>query len=117
MTGLQEFPQRRSTLMPGGERELSVQVQAGPGQVDYVPDPARWRILLVLLAAIFMSLISVSIVNVALPAIQGGLGASESELQWVLSGYALTFGVVLVAAGRAGDVMGRGGIFLVGVLL
>lgn len=85
--------------------------------MDDVPDPARWRILLVLLAAIFMSLISVSIVNVALPAIQEGVRATESDLQWVLSGYALTFGVVLVAAGRAGDVMGRGGIFLVGVLI
>ncbi|QDO89621.1 MFS transporter [Ornithinimicrobium ciconiae] len=96
--------------------EQSVRAQGDSGQVDYVPDPARWRILLVLLAAIFMSLISVSIVNVALPAIQGGVGATDSQLQWVLSGYALTFGVVLVAAGRAGDVMGRGGIFLVGVL-
>jgi EmrB/QacA subfamily drug resistance transporter len=75
----------------------------------------RWRILVVLLAAISMSLISVSIVNVALPAIQEGLGASQSDLQWVLSGYALTFGVVLVAAGRAGDIMGRGGIFIIGV--
>src|SRR5690606_27309467 len=55
------------------------------------------------------------IVNVALPAIQRDLGASQSDLQWVLSGYALTFGIILVAAGRAGDVMGRGGLFLVGV--
>ncbi len=62
-----------------------------------------------------MSLIGVSIVNVALPSIQLGLGADQSDLQWVLSGYALTFGVILVAAGRAGDIMGRGGIFLVGV--
>src|SRR5690606_902012 len=37
------------------------------------------------------------------------------DLQWILSGYALTFGVILVAAGRAGDIMGRGGIFLLGV--
>lgn len=75
----------------------------------------RWRILAVLLGVIFMSLISVSIVNVALPSIQRGLGADQSDLQWVLSGYALTFGVILVAAGRAGDIMGRGGIFLVGL--
>ncbi len=68
-----------------------------------------------LLVTIFMTLIGVSIVNVALPSIRQGLGASESDLQWVLSGYALTFGVVLVAAGRAGDIMGRGGLFLVGV--
>lgn len=75
----------------------------------------RWRILAVLLGVIFMTLIGVSIVNVALPSIQRGLGAEQSDLQWVLSGYALTFGVILVAAGRAGDIMGRGGIFLVGV--
>ena len=75
----------------------------------------RWRILVVLLAVIFMSLIGVSIVNVALPSIQIGLDADDSDLQWVLSGYALTFGVILVAAGRAGDLIGRGGIFLVGV--
>ncbi len=80
-----------------------------------VADADRWRILAVLLGVIFMSLIGVSIVNVALPSIQQGLGADESDLQWVLSGYALTFGVILVAAGRAGDIMGRGGIFLVGV--
>nr|WP_299380424.1 MFS transporter [uncultured Halomonas sp.] len=78
-------------------------------------DSTRWRILAVLLAAIAMSLINVSIVNVALPSIQEGLGASQSDLQWVLSGYALTFGVVLVAAGRAGDLLGRGGIFIIGV--
>lgn len=78
-------------------------------------DADRWRILAVLLGVIFMSLLGVSIVNVALPSIQQGLGADQSDLQWVLSGYALTFGVILVAAGRAGDIVGRGGIFLVGV--
>lgn len=81
------------------------------------PDPGRWRILAVLLTTIFMSLIGVSIVNVALPSIHTALDATQSDLQWVLSGYALTFGVVLVAAGRAGDLMGRGGLFLVGVAL
>lgn len=81
------------------------------------PDPTRWRILSVLLVAIFMSLIGVSIVNVALPSIQHGLGASQSDLQWVLSGYALTFGIVLVTAGRGGDLMGRGGFFIIGVAI
>ncbi|HLS14857.1 MAG TPA: MFS transporter [Beutenbergiaceae bacterium] len=84
---------------------------------DETPDPARWRILAVLLVAIFMSLVGVSIINVVLPSIQAGLGASESDLQWVLSGYALTFGVVLVAAGRAGDVLGRKPLFIIGVAL
>lgn len=94
-----------------------MQAENEPNRSAETPDPARWRILLVVLGAIFMSLISVSIVNVALPSMQVGLGASQSDLQWVLSGYALTFGVVLVAAGRAGDVMGRGGIFLVGMAI
>ncbi|MDF1606827.1 MFS transporter [Hoeflea sp. YIM 152468] len=84
-------------------------------QTDPTTDPVRWRILFVLLVTIFMTLIGVSIVNVALPSIRQGLGASDSDLQWVLSGYALTFGVVLVGAGRAGDIMGRGGLFLIGV--
>ncbi len=82
-----------------------------------ITDAVRWRILAVLLVAIFMTLIGVSIVNVALPSIQHALDASHSDIQWVLSGYALTFGVVLVSAGRAGDIMGRGGIFLLGTLI
>lgn len=82
---------------------------------DPTVDRVRWRILAVLLIVIFMSLVGVSIVNVALPTIQSSLQASQSDVQWVLSGYALTFGVVLVAAGRAGDIMGRGWIFIIGV--
>jgi EmrB/QacA subfamily drug resistance transporter len=86
-------------------------------QADPTTDPVRWRILAVLLVTIFMTLVGVSIVNVALPSIRVGLDASEADLQWVLSGYALTFGVILVAAGRAGDIMGRGGLFLIGVAI
>lgn len=95
----------------------SPQTRLSPQDPDYTADPVRWRILTVLLTVIFMSLVSVSIVNVALPSIQRDLGASDSAMQWVLSGYALTFGVVLVAAGRAGDIMGRGGFFLIGVVV
>lgn len=81
------------------------------------PGPDRWRVLAVLLVAVFMSLVGVSIVNVGLPSIQQGLGASQAQIQWVLSGYALTFGVVLVAAGRAGDIFGRGFLFILGVVI
>lgn len=90
-------------------------VGGGPSSPAYVPDPRRWKVLGVLSMALFMALIDVSIVTVALPSIREGLDASESDLQWVLSGYALTFGVVLVAAGRAGDIYGRGMLFMVGV--
>ncbi|PRB72824.1 MFS transporter [Arthrobacter sp. MYb213] len=86
-----------------------------------LPEPlssaARWRLLGVLLATMFMSLVSVSIVNVVLPSIESTLGATEADMQWVLAGYALTFGVVLVAAGRAGDVLGRGVMFVAGVII
>ncbi|MDO5737600.1 MAG: MFS transporter [Propionibacteriaceae bacterium] len=88
-----------------------------PSAEHYVPDPRRWLILAVLMVALFMSLIDVSIVNVALPSIQLGLDASQSQLQWVLSGYALAFGVGLVAAGRAGDIYGRGALFISGVAI
>ena len=91
---------------------------AAPGRATALPDDrTRWRILAVLLVTIFMSLVNVSTVNVGLPTIQHGLGASQSDLQWVLSGYALTFGVILVAAGRAGDILGRGGFFMIGVIV
>lgn len=92
-------------------------LSASSSAVTGSQDPARWRILMVILAAIFMSLMGVSIVNVALASIQQALHASQSDIQWVLSGYALTFGVVLVSAGRAGDLMGRGGFFMIGVAI
>src|SRR4051794_41340828 len=60
-----------------------------------------------------MVLLDVSIVNVALPSIRDALHASQSELQWVVSGYALTFGRLLVPAGRVGDVRGRRTMFVV----
>lgn len=80
-------------------------------------DPTQRRLLTLTLVPLFMSLLSVSIVNVILPSVQADIGASSSALQWVLSGYALAFGVVLVAAGRAGDVFGRAKLFIAGVVL
>lgn len=77
------------------------------------PDPRRWRALAVTLTAGFMSLLDVSIVNVALPSIQRGLGASTAGVQWVVSGYALAFGLVLVSGGRLGDALGRRRMFLI----
>ncbi|GIM94047.1 MFS transporter [Paractinoplanes toevensis] len=69
----------------------------------------------VALVAGFMTLLDVSIVNVALPSIRADLGLSSSELQWVLSGYALTFGLLLVPAGRFGDARGRRNVFIAGL--
>lgn len=75
------------------------------------------RILTVLLVPVFMTLLAISSINVVLPALQSGIGATDSQLQWVLAGYTLAFGVVLVAAGRAGDVEGRGRLFIAGLVL
>ncbi|WP_183656108.1 MFS transporter [Prauserella isguenensis] len=66
-----------------------------------------------MLTAGFMSLLDVSIVNVALPSIQDALDASVAGTQWIVSGYALTFGLVLVTGGRLGDALGRRRMFLV----
>ncbi|WP_406288392.1 MFS transporter [Embleya sp. NBC_00896] len=87
------------------------------GDGSPLPDPNRWKALAVCLIAGFITLLDVSIVNVALPSIREGLGASESEIQWVLSGYALTFGLVLVPAGRIGDARGRRMMFMTGLAL
>ena len=86
-------------------------------ETTYEPDPQRWKALTVCLTAGFMTLLDVSIVNVALPSIRAGLGASDGELQWIVSGYALSFGLVLVAAGRLGDMRGRRTLFVVGVVV
>ena len=75
-------------------------------------DPRRWRALSVTLTAGFMSLLDVSIVAVALPSMREGLDASPAATQWVVSGYALTFGLALVPAGRLGDAFGRRRMFL-----
>ena len=82
---------------------------------DYVPDPRRWRILGVTLSVGFMSLLDVSIVNVAIPSMREGLDTSAGTIQWVVSGYALAFGLTLVAGGRLGDAYGRRRMMLIGL--
>lgn len=84
---------------------------------DTGPDPRRWKALTVCLVAGFMTLLDISIVNVALPSIRQGLDTPESDLQWVLSGYALTFGLFLIPSGRLGDARGRRRVFMIGLTL
>lgn len=77
----------------------------------------RLKVLFVLLLPLSMSLMAMSAVNVALPTIEVGLGATPGDVQWILSGYALALGVSLIPAGRAGDVLGRGTWFVVGLVI
>jgi len=79
------------------------------------PDPMRWKALAVLSVAYLMVVLDVSIVNVALPSIQEDLGFTTEDLQWVVSGYALTFGGFLLLGGRSGDLLGRRLIFMLGL--
>jgi len=79
------------------------------------PDPRRWAALLTCCSALFMTLLDVSVTNVALPSIGRATMATPSQLQWVISGYTLAFGLVPVLAGRLGDDHGRRLMFQVGV--
>jgi EmrB/QacA subfamily drug resistance transporter len=80
-------------------------------------DPRRWLALAVVGTAFFMTILDVSIVNVALPTIGRKLHFSESNLQWVVTAYALTFGGFLLLGGRAADLLGRRRVFMAGVAL
>lgn len=73
------------------------------------------KLMAALLTPLFMALMAISVVNVALTPIGNSLNAGSSQTQWVVSGYALAFGVPLVAAGRIGDATGRRRMFMIGV--
>jgi EmrB/QacA subfamily drug resistance transporter len=78
----------------------------------------RGRLLLALLCAVaFMDFVDASIVNVALPSIRADLGFSIQSLQWVLSGYLLTYGGFMLLGGRAADLLGRRRILVAGTVL
>src|SRR5436189_1660360 len=77
----------------------------------------RWLALGVIVAAQFMVVLDIAIVNVALPSIKGELDFSQESLQWVISAYAICFGGFLLLGGRLGDLFGRRRVFVVGLLL
>ena len=77
----------------------------------------RWIALAVLVAAQFMVVLDVAIVNVALPSIKTDLHFTQSSLQWVITAYALMFGGVLLLGGRMADLLGRRRLFIAGVIL
>ena len=80
-------------------------------------DRRRWLALAVIVAAQFMVVLDVAIVNVALPSIKNDLGFSQESLQWVITAYAIFFGGVLLLGGRLADLLGRRRLFMVGLLV
>ncbi|MGW4088570.1 MFS transporter [Nocardia sp. NPDC004750] len=78
-------------------------------------DSRRWIAFAVVLAAGFMDLLDVTIVNVAVPSIQADLHAAYSQIEWIVAAYVLAFAAVLITGGRLGDIFGRKRIFLIGM--
>lgn len=92
-----------------------MKIQTGEGPAALSSYPRRWLAAVVMIAAVTMDLIDLTIVNVALPTIRADLGASPSELEWVISAYMLSFAALLIVAGSFGDLLGRKRIFLGGI--
>jgi EmrB/QacA subfamily drug resistance transporter len=79
------------------------------------PDPRRWQALALVCVAMFMTVLDVSIVNVALPSIKTSLHVAEKDLQWVITAYTIAFGGLLLLGGRAADLLGRRRMFMIGI--
>src|SRR5438093_11749564 len=77
----------------------------------------RWLALAVIVAAQFMVVLDVAIVNVALPSIKTDLHFNQENLQWVITAYSILFGGVLLLGGRLADLLGRRRLFIAGILL
>src|SRR5512146_1090095 len=94
---------------------VSLAETAATGRSRPMTDRNRWIALYVLCVGMLMIVLDVTVVNVALPSIQDDLGFSQSSLAWVVNGYLITFGGLLLLAGRLGDLLGRRRIFLIGL--
>ena len=88
-----------------------------PPNVAAPPQRSQNLALIVVCAAQFVLQLDFSVVNVALPTIKSGLGFSDSDLQWTVTGYALTFGALLLFGGRAGDLFGQRKTLLFGLIV
>ena len=93
------------------------QPSAGSAEVSFLSSRAGVLTLLLLCGVQFLDVVDGSIVNVALPSIEHSLRFSQQNLQWVASGYVLTYGGFLLLGGRAADLLGRRRMLVAGVLL
>src|SRR5438309_8900791 len=84
---------------------------------DTGSDRRRWFALAVIVAAQFMVVLDVAIVNVALPSIKTDLNVSQESLQWVITAYSIMFGGALLLGGRLADILGRRRLFMTGLAI
>jgi EmrB/QacA subfamily drug resistance transporter len=84
---------------------------------DKSDGPSHWLILVLLALAQFMVVLDVSIVNVALPAVQKAFHMSQTNLSWIVTAYTLAFGGFLLLGGRAADLFGRRRLFIIGTIV
>src|SRR5829696_3472929 len=99
-------------------RDLEVSPMATDASQPSVLATARGKLVLGLLAAVaFLDFVDASIVNVALPSIRSDLHFSEQALQWVPSGYLLTYGGFMLLGGRAADLLGRRRVLVAGTVV
>src|SRR5246127_315371 len=83
----------------------------------FAPENKKWWTLGAVSFGLFMIMLDNTIVNVALPTIQSSLHLKVSELEWVVAGYALTFGALMLTGGKLADLFGRRLIFVVGLAI
>ncbi|MFZ1154125.1 MAG: MFS transporter [Solirubrobacteraceae bacterium] len=102
-------------MQAAATKEEQAMARAEQPQPDPVEDRSRWIALYVLCVGMLMIVLDVTVVNVALPSIQDDLGFSTSSLAWIVNAYLISFGGLLLLAGRFGDLLGRSRIFLLGV--
>src|SRR6266705_4790359 len=81
------------------------------------PENRKWWTLLSVSFGLFMIMLDNTVVNVALPSIQKALNVSQSELEWVVVGYALTFATVMLTGGKLADLFGRRRLFIIGLVV
>src|SRR5215218_8698247 len=97
------------------EANQMTQAQVGTAQTQAHSDRSRWCSLYVLCVGMLMIVLDITVTNVALPSIKDDLGFSQSSLAWVVNAYLITFGGLLLLAGRIGDLIGRRRVFLYGL--
>ena len=97
-----------------GDADRRTDRELTPTPVDTEPDPRRWITLAVVVAALFVVVVDNSVLNVAIPTILRDFHTTLPSLQWVVTGYSLTFASLLVIGGRLGDIFGHRRMFIVG---